>query len=204
MSTAYLTLHLSPKPSPNSNSLLLLRPPPPPRRLRTLRSSLSVKCQSVGDQPEPSAVYRGVYGPWKVESSDVQEVVLYRSGLVAAASSFVVASAAAFLRGSDSELYELIGRNLDLFYGVGACGLGLSLFLIHIYVTEIKRTLQALWAIGALGSVAAYAALAQPAGKSLVEYVVENPSAVWLVGPLFAALTGLVFKEGMVSDFYCG
>lgn len=130
----------------------------------------------------------------------MQEVVLYRSGLVAAASSFVIAASAAFLHNSNSEFTELVERNLDLFYGVGACGLGLSLYLIHIYVTEIKRALQALWAIGALGSLAAYAAFAQPAGKSLVEYVVENPAAVWLVGPLFAALTGLVFKEGAVCD----
>ncbi|KAL1550519.1 hypothetical protein AAHA92_18468 [Salvia divinorum] len=195
MTSANLILHLYPKPSPHS---LLLRPTPSPiNTRRTSRSSLSVKCQAVGEQPESTAVYPGVYGPWKVESSDVQEVLLYRSGLVAAASSFVAASSSAFLHSSDSGLSELIGGNLDLFYGVGACGLGLSLYLIHIYVTEIKRTIQALWAIGAVGSLAAYAALAQPAGKSLVEYVVENPTAVWFVGPLFAALTGLVFKEGL-------
>lgn len=131
----------------------------------------------------------------------MQEVTLYRSGLVTAASSFVIASSAAFLHNSNPEFSELIERNWDLFYGVGAFGLGLSLYLIHIYVTEIKRALQALWAIGTLGSLAAYAAFAQPAGKGLVEYVVENPAAVWLVGPLFAALTGLVFKEGVVFDW---
>lgn len=98
-------------------------------------------------------------------------------------------------------MVDLVRGNLDLIYGVGACGLGVSLYLIHIYVTEIKRAIQALWVIGAVGSVAAYAALAQPAGKSLVEYVVENPAAVWLVGPLFASLTALVFKEGMFSLF---
>ncbi|XP_042048684.1 uncharacterized protein LOC121794545 [Salvia splendens] len=195
MTSTNFILHLYPKPSPHS---LLLRPTQSPINTRRIaRSPLSVKCQAVGEQPESTAVYPGVYGPWKVESSDVKEVVLYRSGLVAAASSFVAASSSAFLRNTDSGLSELIGRNLDLFYGVGACGLGLSLYLIHIYVTEIKRTLQALWAAGALGSLAAYAALAQPAGKSLVEYVVENPTAVWFVGPLFAALTGLVFKEGL-------
>ena len=29
------------------------------------------------------------------------------------------------------------------------------------------------------------------------EHVASNPGAVWLVGPLFAALTGVAFKEGM-------
>ncbi|XP_051121945.1 uncharacterized protein LOC127245238 [Andrographis paniculata] len=191
--TLVLPLHLKPLPK----ARILRRNAPSVNRRRCCLSLLSVVCQAVGERPEATAVYEGAYGPWKVESSDVQEVVLYRSGLVAAASSFVIASSAAFLRNSDVEVFDLIRGNLDLFYGLGACGLGLSLYLIHIYVTEIKRTLQALWAVGAVGSLATYAALAQPAGKNLVEYVVENPTAVWFVGPLFAALTGLVFKEGL-------
>ncbi|CAN8291065.1 unnamed protein product [Cochlearia groenlandica] len=141
-------------------------------------------------------VYNGVYGPWRIEQSDVKEVVLYRSGLVTAATSFVAASSAAFLP-ENSFLSDIIKQNHDLLYLVGAGGLGLSLFLIHIYVTEIKRTLQALWALGVVGSLAAYAALARPAGVNLVHYVVDNPGCVWFVGPLFAALTGLVFKEGL-------
>lgn len=80
--------------------------------------------------------------------------------------------------------------------------MGLSLLLIHIYVTPIKRTLQAFWLLGAAGSFAAYMSLAQPLGESLIQYVVENPVAVWFVGPVFAALTGLVFKEGNHSPIY--
>ncbi|KAJ0560216.1 hypothetical protein HanHA300_Chr06g0209011 [Helianthus annuus] len=89
---------------------------------------------------------------------------------------------------------QMVG-NIDVLYAVGAGGLGLSLVLIHIYVTEIKRTLQALWVLGVVGSVAAKVCLAHD--ESLVQYVVDNPVAVWFVGPLFAALTGLVFKEGL-------
>lgn len=138
-----------------------------------------------------------MYGPWKVESSDIREVILYRSGLVTAATSFVIASSSAYA--GELEVFDFIKSNLDLFYGLGAGGLGLSLFLIHIYVTEIKRTLQALWAIGVLGSFATYFSVAGPSGMGLVEYVLHNPLAVWFVGPLFAALTGLVFKEGMIQ-----
>lgn len=123
------------------------------------------------------------------------QVILYRSGLVTAAASFVVAASAAFLP-ENSLQSSVISENLDLLYALGAGGLGLSLFLIHIYVTEIKRTLQALWALGVVGSLATYTNLAQPTGQNLVQYVVDNPIAVWFVGPLFAALTGLVFKEG--------
>lgn len=120
---------------------------------------------------------------------------MYRSGLVTAASSFVIASSTAFLP-ENSWVRELLSQNLDLFYALGAGGLGLSLLLIHIYVTEIKRALQAFWALGVIGSLATYTFLAQPASENLVQYVVENPTAVWFVGPLIAALTGLVFKEG--------
>ncbi|KAL3835752.1 hypothetical protein ACJIZ3_010488 [Penstemon smallii] len=162
---------------------------------RRRSSSLSLRCQAVGESAESAIEYRGVYGPWKIDSSDIREVILYRSGLVTAATSFLVASSAAF--SNQSEAFDLIRRNLDLFYGLGACGLGLSLYLIHIYVTEIKRTLQSLWVIGVVGSLATYVSVAQPSGMSLVEYVVQNPMAIWFVGPLFAALTGLVFKEGL-------
>ncbi|MBA0791724.1 hypothetical protein Gohar_016289 [Gossypium harknessii] len=125
-----------------------------------------------------------------------ESVLLYRSGLVTAASSFVIASSAAFLP-DNFTLKEIIENNLNLIYLIGAGGLGLSLYLIHIYITELKRTLQAFWALGVVGSLATYLALAQPAGENLVQYVIENPMAVWFVGPLFAALTGLVFKEGL-------
>ncbi|EEF50122.1 uncharacterized protein LOC8285693 [Ricinus communis] len=161
----------------------------------------SVKCKAVGESSRTSleepTVFKGVYGTWTLDQSDVREVILYRSGLVTAASAFVIAaSSEAFLQ-NESLLKEIIHQNLDLLCAIGAGGLGLSLLLIHIYVTEIKRTLQALWALGVIGSFATYTTLARPAGENLIQYVIDNPTAVWFVGPLFAALTGLVFKEGL-------
>lgn len=113
-----------------------------------------------------------------------------------AATSFVIASSVAFLPDTSS-LSDTLKQNLDLLYALGGGGLGLSLVLIHIYVTAIKRTLQALWVLGVAGSLVTYIYLAQPAGDGLVQYVVDNPLAVWFIGPLYAALTGLVFKEGI-------
>ncbi|KAK1310000.1 hypothetical protein QJS10_CPA08g00402 [Acorus calamus] len=161
----------------------------------------AVKCQALGEGSQQTqtidrTVYQGIYGPWSVEPSDVREVILYRSGLVTAATSFVIASSAAFLPDGTS-LGDVIKQNSDLLYAIGAGGLGLSLFLIHIYVTPIKRTLQALWAIGVVGSLGTYVSLARPLDESLIQYVLTNPNAIWLVGPLFASLTGLVFKEGL-------
>ncbi|GMJ09899.1 hypothetical protein like AT1G28140 [Hibiscus trionum] len=158
-----------------------------------------IKCNAVSESSRGSVdrtVYQGAFGPWTIDPEDVREVLLYRSGLVTASSSFVIASSAAFLP-DNFALKDIIEQNLNLFYLIGAGGLGLSLYLIHIYITELKRTLQAFWALGVVGSLATYLALAQPAGENLVRYVIENPTAVWFVGPLFAALTGLVFKEGL-------
>lgn len=190
---------------------------PPTRKARSkfqlgkckplISSNFDCKCRALGEgsQPETQSqtiqptIYQGVYGPWTIEDSDIREVILYRSGLVTAAASFVLASSAALLP-NDSVMSNLIEKNLDLFYAIGSCGLGLSLFLIHIYVTEIKRSLQALWFLGAIGSLATYSTLAHPAGMNLVQYVIENPIAVWFVGPLFASLTGLVFKEDFAME----
>ncbi|KAI3929719.1 hypothetical protein MKX01_025887 [Papaver californicum] len=154
----------------------------------------NIRCQAQNSLD--STVYKGIYGPWSVDSTDVREVILYRSGLVTAAATFVIGGSTAFLP-DDFFLTNVLKQNLDVLYALGAGGLGLSLFLIHIYVTEIKRTLQALWAIGVLGSLAASLRLAEPVGESLPQYVVDHSIAVWFIGPLFAALTGLVFKEGL-------
>ncbi|GAB2280776.1 hypothetical protein Dimus_015401 [Dionaea muscipula] len=163
------------------------------------RSSSSSSSSDSGRSPasrSSKVLYQGVYGPWTIEPSDVREVILYRVGLVTAATSFVIAASTAYFP-SKFPLVTTFEQNLDLFYLLGAGGLGLSLYLIHIYVTEIKRTLQALWVLGIVGSMVTYSLFAVPAGESLVKYVVDNPTAVWFIGPAFAALTGLVFKEGL-------
>ncbi|XP_050374745.1 uncharacterized protein LOC126792339 [Argentina anserina] len=181
-SSSFIKPQQAPRPSSSSPRL--------PTRLG------SFKCKAQSSSSQSQTVYQGVYGPWSVDSSDVKEVILYRSGLVTAATSFVIAASTAFL--PDSFLAtEIVRPNLDYLYAIGAGGLGVSLVLIHTYVTEIKHTLQAFWGLGVVGSLAAYICLAQPAGEGLVQYDVDHPITVWFVGPLFAALTGLVFKEGL-------
>ncbi|MCO5567708.1 hypothetical protein L7F22_021402 [Adiantum nelumboides] len=144
----------------------------------------------------PSEVFQGMYGPWSIDSNDVREVLLYRAGLVTTAVTFVLSASRAFLP-EDNSLSAFINQSSDVLYAIGAGGLGLSLFLIHIYVTPLKRTLQLLWAAGVLGSLVLALKFAAPQDEGLVNFVLENRWAVWLVGPLFASLTGLVFKEGL-------
>jgi uncharacterized integral membrane protein len=61
-----------------------------------------------------------------------------------------------------------------------------------MYVTPIKQAMQALWAVGVCGSLALAATHDAPVAAA----VYATPGYVWAVGPLFAAFTGLCFKEG--------
>ena len=83
---------------------------------------------------------------------------------------------------------------LDALCALGAAGLGVSVCLIHVYVTPLKRLLQAAWAAGAAGAL--YLAAAEAGGEPVALYVAHHPWAVWLVGPYFVALTGVAVKEG--------
>ncbi|KFM25595.1 hypothetical protein F751_2437 [Auxenochlorella protothecoides] len=72
-------------------------------------------------------------------------------------------------------------------------GLAMSLSLIHIYVAPIKRALQALAAVGAVG--AAWVGLTQ--GGPLLQTLELHPIYLLAVGPAAAALTGVCFKEAL-------
>jgi|EP00982_Pelagococcus_subviridis_P011903 uncharacterized integral membrane protein len=63
-----------------------------------------------------------------------------------------------------------------------------------MYVDPIKKAMQAMWLAGFIGSVGI--AATHP-DVSVPAFVATHPAAVWLVGPMFAALTGVAFKEGM-------
>ncbi|KAM7261991.1 hypothetical protein ACFE04_021068 [Oxalis oulophora] len=82
--------------------------------------------------------------------SHSRSLVLYRAGLVTAATTFVSASSTAFLP-TNFLFTQLLDKDLDFLYMLGAAGLGLSLSLIHIYVTPLKRTLQVFYVLGVIG-----------------------------------------------------
>eukprot|EP00252_Welwitschia_mirabilis_P013645 TRINITY_DN2_c0_g2_i1.p1 TRINITY_DN2_c0_g2~~TRINITY_DN2_c0_g2_i1.p1 ORF type:complete len:294 (+),score=32.65 TRINITY_DN2_c0_g2_i1:109-990(+) len=162
------------------------------------RKRIEIACPAFRNDARQSenTVYQGMYGTWTVEDSDYREVLLYRGGLVTSALSFVLGASSAFLP-DENPAKLFLQEHLDTFYALGVGSLGLSLILIHIYVTPLKRALQTFWTLGIIGSVVLSWNFAHPAGKGLVQYVIDNPSAVWFIGPVFASLTGLVFKEGL-------
>ncbi|EFJ31711.1 hypothetical protein SELMODRAFT_169072 [Selaginella moellendorffii] len=184
------------------SSLPLLLSATAPRSIRSFSARrrgpriLLCRAQSSSSKTDAAQVYNGVYGPWSIDSTDVREVFLYRAGLVTSAATFVAVASTAFLP-EDNVVKSVISTYQDLLFSIGAGSLGVSLLLIHIYVTPLKRALQVLWTVGVAGSILVASNFATPADRGLVEFVVENPAAVWAVGPLFAALTGLVFKEGL-------
>ncbi len=62
-----------------------------------------------------------------------------------------------------------------------------------------SATLQVFWGLGVAGSL--YLIATQDA--ALPTFVIDNPWAVWLVGPLFASLAGVTFKEVCLAVLSC-
>ena len=138
---------------------------------------------------QPPLLYDGHYGQWSVSRADEVEVWSYRIALsLSCCGALGVAAGCVF--GKDGAINPS--------YFVGASGLGVALVLVHMYVTPIKRAMQAMYAVGLVGSVgiAATQSGGESGGANVLEFVRDHPSAMWLVGPMFASFTGLAFKEG--------
>ncbi|MBM5807458.1 MAG: hypothetical protein FJ056_07160 [Cyanobacteria bacterium M_surface_10_m2_179] len=130
--------------------------------------------------------FEGVYGPFSITADDEREVLGYRLALLAAA----VAQAALLWQWrqlGDGWLWPWL---LPLLAGVG-----LALRWIHIYLRPLHQALQLLWLVGCVGFVA-LAISAGPAGMATA--VAADPRWIWAIGPFFAALAGIGFKE-----FFC-
>ena len=136
------------------------------------------------EQAEDERVHRGLYCDWTMTGADVLEVWAYRAGLVVLAGA-AVECAVRCVSGDYADA--------QTWYFIGGAGLGCSLYLVHMYVGFIKRVMQTLYAVGMVGS----GVLAVTHAEPLPLYVAEHPLSILAVGPAFAALTGLAFKEGM-------
>lgn len=136
------------------------------------------------EQAEDERVHRGLYCDWTMTGADVLEVWAYRAGLVVLAGA-AVECAVRCVSGDYADA--------QTWYFIGGAGLGCSLYLVHMYVGFIKRVMQTLYAVGMVGS----GVLAVTHAEPLPLYVAEHPLSILAIGPAFAALTGLAFKEGM-------
>ncbi|MCP9917841.1 DUF2301 domain-containing membrane protein [Cyanobium sp. ATX 6F1] len=131
-------------------------------------------------------VFEGAYGTYTITDQDRREVLSYRLALLLVA----VAEVSLLVQ------WQIWGaRGLWPWLLVMATGLGLALRWIHIYVKPLHRTLQLFWLLGSLGGLA----LAVRVGADgVVPTLAADGRWIWAVGPFFAALAGVGFKE-----FFC-
>ena len=131
-------------------------------------------------------VFEGVYGTYTIDATDRREVLGYRLALTAAA----LGQAGLLLQ------WRQLGPELVWPWMVlMAVGLGLALRWIHIYLVPLHRTLQLFWLLGCAGALV----LAARSGPgAMVAAVASQPLWILAIGPFFAALAGVGFKE-----FFC-
>ena len=118
--------------------------------------------------------------------------LLRAAAATATPAAFCAGTLAALAPGSDAAAWA--SAHGTLLAAAGGAGMASATALIHIYINPIKRMLQALVAVGLAGGV--NLVMAHP-DTPLPAYVAEHPEAVWLVGPAFAALTGVAAKEAL-------
>jgi len=134
----------------------------------------------------PAETYEGAYGPFTITAADRREVLGYRLALL------LVAVAQAGLLAQ----WRWLGPELLWPWLLPlAAGLGLALRWIHIYLRPLHRALQVFWLLGCIGLLV-LAVVAGPA--AMVATAAGDGRWIWAIGPLFAALAGIGFKE-----FFC-
>ena len=130
--------------------------------------------------------FEGIYGKYKITYTDHIEVQRYRIS--------VLFCGIAFCAGIGQ--WILIGPTFAWVWLIPiAIGLGLALKWIHIYLRPLHKTLQILWALGCIGIGILLVGLGN---ENLLSKLASDPIWTLAIGPLFAALTGLGFKE-----FFC-
>ena len=130
--------------------------------------------------------FEGVYGSYTNTADDRSEVRRYRIALLVAG----LAMSLGLLH-----WWQLGGSWAWIWVVPLATALGLALQWIHIYLRPLHRALQLLWLLGCLG----WAGLLLSVGPTeALSTLREQPLWILAVGPLFAAMAGIGFKE-----FFC-
>ena len=130
--------------------------------------------------------FEGVYGPYTITSIDRREVQRYRISLLVAG----LAMTAGLVH-----WWQFGDRWAWVWLVPLMAGLGLALHWIHIYLRPLHNALRLFWLMGCLG----WGLLLMRAGTNeALAMLVEQPLWILAIGPLFAALAGIGFKE-----FFC-
>lgn len=140
---------------------------------------------STADQ-SADPLHQGMFGPYRITEADRREVMAYRVSVLMLA----VAQLGCLIQ------WAWVGPAwIGPWLVIMAIALGLALRWIHIYLRPLHQMLQLFWLLGVGGGMAlAYQAGPAQMGNTLL----AQPLWIMAVGPYFAALTGLGFKE-----FFC-
>jgi uncharacterized integral membrane protein len=130
--------------------------------------------------------FDGAYGSYTITAADRDEVRRYRIALLVAG----LAMSLGLLH-----WWQIGGSWAWIWVVPLAAALGLALQWIHIYLRPLHRALQLFWLLGCLG----WAGLLLIAGPAeTLSTLRDQPLWILAIGPLFAALAGIGFKE-----FFC-
>ena len=133
-------------------------------------------------------IYQGQFGEFTLTPWDLKSVQIYRAGLAIAAGVFALATSLVLWQGNDPNLLTALTPLFALFI----LALGVSLVTIHIYFKLLHRVLQVFWLIGAVSTLV----FAVQSSEPLAIAVYTHPLLLLGIGFIFAALTGIYFKEG--------
>ena len=130
--------------------------------------------------------FEGVYGPYSITENDRREVQRYRLSLLTTGLALQAGVLHCWLLGAHWAWLWILPMG---------SGLGLALLWIHIYLRPLHRVLQLFWLMGCLG----WATLLISSGPTRALITLAD-QRLWIlaIGPLFAALAGIGFKE-----FFC-
>ncbi len=130
--------------------------------------------------------FDGVYGKYHITQEDKMEVMKYRVSLFICGLTFTSGMVQWIIFGGSYAWIWLIPMSITL---------GFALNWIHIYIKALHNALKLLWAIG---SISILILILNGNSQELLSNISSNPKLVILIGPYFAAMTGLGFKE-----FFC-
>lgn len=142
--------------------------------------------QQTGSEP----IYQGQFGEFTITDDDRTSVIVYRSGLAIAALTFALGSIIV-LNFNSTDL-----RLITALFTCFSLALGVSLWTIHIYLAALHRLLQLFWGIGTFSAILFAVSTDEP----LALTIYNHPTTLFGIGFIFAALTGIYFKEAFCFD----
>ena len=140
--------------------------------------------QTLDSQPK---VYQGQYGEFTITEGDRLGVIIYRLGSFMAGFSFTAGSVLILWKGPTFPTLQV----LTPLFAIFSLALGISLLTIHIYLAPLHKLLQIFWLIGTIMAFV----LAWQSSEPLALFIYKYPLAILGIGFIFAALTGIFFKE---------